>query len=286
MLKNERAVNSFSRRTLIFCHSPHCALSLKAMSARLERSAGAWRRNAPMVQVAAISPDARLAVLELFSGTGSFTSAVLRAVPTARSVTLDMRPSQRPTHVANILEWDYRAHITPGEFSVVWASPPCTEYSCAKTVGERDLITADACVQRAFEIIDYAKPHVWFMENPATGLLPKRMHLLRSGIVPALVDYCPYGFVYRKRTCIWSNLPGLQADLKLCPGHSCHAVESGRHRGSVGGGGRERMRFSLTEKHTMPPELMDLLVQRALSQVVLTHAVESPGETGASTADA
>ena len=239
-----------------------------------------------MVQVAAASPVARLSVLELFSGTGSFTSAVLRAVPSARTVTVDSRASQRPTHVANILEWDYRAHITPGEFSVIWSSPPCTEYSCAKTVGERDLATADACVRRAFEIIDYAKPVVWFMENPATGLLPQRMYTMREGLVPDLVDYCAYGFLYRKRTCIWSNLHGLQGELKLCPGHTCHAVSSGRHRGTVGGSGFNRIRYSLTEKHQMPPALMDVLVQRALSEVVRAHGEEGAGHPGTGAPDA
>ena len=47
-----------------------------------------------------------------------------------------------------------------GHFDVVWASPPCTEYSCAKTVGIRDLAGADRIVERALEIINYFNPKI------------------------------------------------------------------------------------------------------------------------------
>ena len=37
----------------------------------------------------------------------------------------------KPTVVADILLWDYTV-FPSGHFDVVWASPPCTEYSRAK----------------------------------------------------------------------------------------------------------------------------------------------------------
>ena len=242
------------------------------MSARLERSAaGAWVRRAHVVRLAAAQPGQVASVLELFSGTGSFSQAALRAVPGARVVSVDIRASQHPTHVADILTWDYRSAVQPGEFDIVWASPPCTEYSVAKTVGERNLAQADACVLRAFEIIDYVKPRVWFMENPATGMLPERMKSLRPGLTSAIADYCQYGFPYRKRTCFWSNLPELSHGLRLCPGREeCVSMRNGRHLGSVGGGPhRDQLRFSLAEKHRMPQELVDWLFWRACGGLVV-----------------
>ena len=38
----------------------------------------------------------------------------------------------------DILDWDFRAY-EPKSFDFIWASPPCTEYSIAKTTGVRDI---------------------------------------------------------------------------------------------------------------------------------------------------
>ena len=65
-----------------------------------------------------------------------------------------MNKKTKPTIVTNILEWDFTMYDV-GSFDVIWASPPCTEYSIAKTIGVRDLETADAIVMRTLEIINY-----------------------------------------------------------------------------------------------------------------------------------
>ena len=38
----------------------------------------------------------------------------------------------------DIMDWDYKVFL-PGASDEVWASPPCTEYSRAKTVGVRKI---------------------------------------------------------------------------------------------------------------------------------------------------
>ena len=50
---------------------------------------------------------------------------------------------------------------------MIWASPPCTEYSRAKSrYGVRQLDLAKSIVKRTLEIIDYFDPEYYGIENP------------------------------------------------------------------------------------------------------------------------
>ena len=175
---------------------------------------------------------------------------------------MDILPKFNPTVVCDILTWDYTAY-PPGHFDVMWCSPPCQEYSKAKTVGGRNLTQADACVRRCFEIIDYLQPRAWLLENPATGLLPRRMEALRPGLSCVIVDYCAYGANYRKRTAIWHS-SGLALTLETCRGAgACPAMIENRHRGSCANTTpRYNTIGSMTawEKCAIPEGLIDYLV--------------------------
>ena len=63
-------------------------------------------------------------VLELFSGTGS-VGKWCRANGYDEIVSLDILPSAKATHTADIVTWDHTIY-PPGWFDCVWASPPCT----------------------------------------------------------------------------------------------------------------------------------------------------------------
>ena len=129
-------------------------------------------------------------LLELFSGTGS-VGRVAESLGYS-VVSLDLKNAKI---VTDILEWDY-TKLKPDEIDVIWASPPCTEYSIAKTVGERKIDDANKIVKKTLEIIDYFKPQYFFIENPQTGLL-KEQYFMKD--LPFFdVDYCKYGFRYGK----------------------------------------------------------------------------------------
>ena len=173
-------------------------------------------------------------VLELFSGTGSVGKELKRVCKGAEIVSLDIHPKYNPTHATDILRWDYKQLYSPGHFDVIWASPPCTEYSVAKTVGERDLELADRIVKRALAIIRHLRPKYWFVENPgAGGLLDKRPFMKPYERFKNPCTYCHYGKPFRKPTNIWTNLKGL--NLRYCGGNDrcAHKRRHGRHAQSA-----------------------------------------------------
>jgi site-specific DNA-cytosine methylase len=134
-------------------------------------------------------------------------------------VSLDVNPKFHPTHVTDILEWNYRKYPR-GYFQVITASVPCTEYSRAKTVGERNLEWADQLVTKTLEIVEYFQPKLWWIENPRTGLLPKRHCVQNLNFID--VDYCQFSdWGYQKPTRIWGSQNLLSLKDKLCDGKTC-----------------------------------------------------------------
>lgn len=167
-----------------------------------------------------------LRVLEVCCGGKSFTRQLIRMFPTAEVTTLDILEENDPDIVADICIWDYCSCFLPGYFDIIWLSPPCTEYSPAKTCGERNIPRADTVAQAALRLIKLAEPPVWFMENPHTKLF-KRPFMFALGPLRNRCTYCRYGFTYRKDTDIWSNIP---LSLLHCDDTHCASkAELGRH---------------------------------------------------------
>lgn len=173
-------------------------------------------------------------VLELFSGTKS----VSKAITDAEITSLDILDKFNPTIVADILTWDYTTYA-PHYFDIIWASPPCIEYSILKhnTGMQTDLETADRIVKKTIEILKYFKPSKWFIENPQTSKLKTRSFM--QGIPFFDVDYCRFSdWGYRKRTRIWTNVA---YENKLCQREgNCPNMEGRFHKASFGGQGRPK----------------------------------------------
>jgi len=192
-------------------------------------------------------------VLELFSGTGSVGKCCKELGWDVVSVDL-LLPAD---HKVDIMDFNYKQY-EKNDFDIVWASPPCTEYSKAKSVGVRDIEGANKLVKKAIEIIEYFKPEWWFIENPQTGLLKKQSFMESLPYVDC--DYCMYGKPYRKRTRIWTNK---SCEMLLC-NKACGSFVDGRHIGSCGTGGQGKghkksysnRTYTLEEKYAIPPEII------------------------------
>lgn len=154
-------------------------------------------------------------VLELFSGTGSVGKCCKELGWEVVSVDMIL-PAD---HNCDIMDFDYKQY-DKDNFDIVWASPPCTNYSVlkkcwygrklkdgtiySKEQNIKDQDEADKLVLKSFEIIDYFNPSLWFMENPQTGNLKNRD--IMKGKPFYDVDYCMYSdWGYKKRTRVWTN---------------------------------------------------------------------------------
>ena len=203
-------------------------------------------------------------LLELCSGSGVVSKFFREqgwetvTVDTDRRCQPDLRMDVRDIELSR---WD------PGEFDCIWASPPCTEYSIAKTTAPRDLATADQIVIAIFDLIKHLsncdKHVVWWVENPATGLLKTREIMEEWKDYKRELTYCKYGTQYRKHTNIWTNLYDW-TPRELCRKGSrcaayqgtCHPKSAQRGPAKVQGKNRPDDTYKTEELYGIPEQLI------------------------------
>lgn len=160
-------------------------------------------------------------VLDLCAGTGSIGKS-MRHIFRGRDVTyisVDNEVRHKPTFVADVRTWDWKRDLAKHfdgrvpRFDIVWASPPCTEYSLAKSIGRRNFRLADSIVKACWNIIAELAPERWYMENPSTGYLKTRPFMARYAAYMHFCSYCRYGRDFKKPTNIWTNV---DCELKEC----------------------------------------------------------------------
>ncbi len=212
-------------------------------------------------------------VLELFSGTGSVGKVCKQLGWNVVSVDM-LLPAD---HQVDIMEFDYKQY-PKDHFDIVWASPPCTNYSklqdgwlgrmrkgeiYTKEIQNQEMKQDDRLVEKTFEIIDYFNPHLWFVENPATSKMKDRP--IMKDKPNYVVDYCMYSdWGYRKRTRIWTNKQDF--NNLLCDGTgSCGNMIGKLHKSNLGN--TERLKASKgkgtsqSERYRIPEELIFSLFQ-------------------------
>ncbi len=183
-------------------------------------------------------------VLELFSGTGSVGKCCKELGWDVVSVDLIL-PAD---HQVNIMDFDYKQY--PKDFfDIVWASPPCTNYSklqdswlgrkrkgviYTREIQEKEMEEDDKLVLKTLEIINYFNPQLWFIENPGSSKMKDRPFM--KDLPFYLVDYCMYSdWGYRKRTRIWTNKKDWEN--KLCD-KQCGNMVGNLHKTNLGNADR------------------------------------------------
>jgi len=205
-------------------------------------------------------------VLELFSGTGSVGKCCKQLGWETVSVDL----ISESTHKCDIMNFDYKQYHKDS-FDIVWASPPCTNYSklqdgwlgrmrkgelYTKEIQEKEMNEDDKLVLRTLEIIDYFKPEYYFIENPATSKMKDRTYMKDRPFY--IVDYCMYSdWGYRKRTRIWTNKKDWNA---LTCNKQCGNMVGNLHKNNLGNTERRQkvkgITFSQSDRYRIPPDLI------------------------------
>lgn len=165
-------------------------------------------------------------VLELFSGTGSFSKVAKARGHEVFTVELDYRFS--PDMIKDIMHLEAKDILEKfGRPDVIWASPPCTTFSVAsiyrywengKPKNEKTL-HGIALVKKTIQLIEELQPKFWFIENPR-GMLRKQDFM--RGFKRNTVTYCKYGLEWQKATDIWTNCESWKP-IEMCkPNAPCH----------------------------------------------------------------
>ena len=130
-------------------------------------------------------------LLELFSGTGS-AGTIAKSLG-FNVISLDLKNADIN---CDILEWDYK-QFDRNHFDFIWSSPPCTEYSKAKTTGIRNIEYANSIVLKTIEIIKYFNPKYFVIENPQTGLLKNQEFMIIANMDLITENALDFGITLR-----------------------------------------------------------------------------------------
>jgi hypothetical protein len=202
--------------------------------------------------------------LELFSGTKSFSKVAKEFGHS--TFTIDKDPKLEPDRVMDILDMNY----FPGNFDIVWASPPCTAFSVASighhwTGGKGAYIPktefaeiSQEIVKKTIRLIQDIQPKYWFIENPR-GVLRKMPFMKGDGqdgttlcgakFKRITVTYCQYGDTRMKPTDIWTNFTEWKPRPMCKNGDKCHeSAPRGSRTGTQGLKGAK-------DRGVIPPEL-------------------------------
>jgi len=186
-------------------------------------------------------------ILELFSGTESFSNIARKRGH--QVFTVDNNTKFNADLCKDILQ--VTKDDIPFKPDVIWASPPCTDYSHAKRTGTSFITLSNMFVIKCLSLIISLNPEFWVIENPQTGTLKFQYFMYDLPFTD--VSYCKYGCSYRKQTRLWNNF---EFSGEKCE-NKCDYFKDGKHINSVGNGRSKYTSkgFNKIEKGSVPTEL-------------------------------
>jgi len=187
--------------------------------------------------------EEEIKILELFSGTGSFTKVCKERGH--NSFTIDNNKIHNPDLCIDILTFDLECFKYKP--NIIWASPPCTSFSVASigkhwfkdhTPKTEGAVLGLKLLEKTIKTIAELKPTYWILENPR-GKMRKVIEPLfkKYGLdfKRETVSYCQYGDTRQKPTDLWTNCYNWKPRPICKPGASCHiAAPRGSRTGTQG----------------------------------------------------
>ena len=191
----------------------------------------------------------KMRMLELFSGSGNMARA--------------FRNENYKTLEIDILHGIDIRTLTPGMVieelggspDVIWASPPCTQFSMA-SVGhhwkDRMPPKDTELVAHTLRLIMQLQPKRWYIENPV-GMM-RTLNILKY-LPRKTLTFCQYGDRAMKPTDVWTN-DGLWMPKRCKNGMTCHEkAPRGSKTGTQGKKGA-------AERGTLPWKLCQEVAKR------------------------
>ena len=203
-------------------------------------------------------------VLELFKGSGSIGKHYEGTVN--EIISLDFEKKYKPDICCDIMEWNYKEYPT-GHFDIIWASPECKIFSMLQNcrIGthknaswknkeelkdQRDIHSK--FIKKTIEIIKYFNPTFYYIENPLHSKIWDYVEAdYKDKFV--IVDYCYYGYRYKKPTKILTNKE-LENKRCACKKHDMRIGVCNRNWVN------KKDNTTLLERYSIPPLLLKYLL--------------------------
>jgi len=210
-------------------------------------------------------------ILELFKGSGSITK-FYENDNNVEVISLDILPKYKPTIVSDIMEFDYK-QFPVGHFDIIWASPECKIFSNLqythigkKWKDKEELYEAQKkdskFINKTIEIIDYLKPKYYFIENPRYSKIWDFIENENFKKDFVIVDYCAFGYNYKKPTKILTNrkLDNVLCKCNTNPKHPMRLGATSKQFLTERPNIQKPDNTTLLQRYSIPQKLLDYLL--------------------------